>query len=62
MRKKHTGSSTQRMDLLPHPSVIERRMDDQSVLARRAPNSVIARMHEDIAGLYREQLVALLKI
>ena len=49
------------MDPLPHPSVIERRMDDQSVLARRAPNSVIARMHEDIARLYREQLIALLR-
>ena len=50
------------MDLLPHPSIIERRMDDQSVLARRAPNTLIAQMHEDIANLYREQLIALLTI
>ncbi|MGU3390171.1 hypothetical protein [Sphingomonas sp. M1A8_2b] len=49
------------MDLLPHPSIIERRMDDQSVLARRAPNRGIAQMHEDLARLYREQLIALLK-
>ncbi len=50
------------MDLLPHPSILERRMDDQSVLARRAPNGPIAQMHEDIARLYREQLIALLKL
>ncbi len=49
------------MDFLPHPSVIERRMDDQSVLALRAPTPTIARMHEDLALLYREQLIALLK-
>ncbi|RMB37043.1 hypothetical protein C8J47_0623 [Sphingomonas sp. PP-F2F-G114-C0414] len=49
------------MDLLPHPSIIERRMDDQSVLARRAANRGIAQMHEDLAGLYREQLIAVLK-
>jgi hypothetical protein len=49
------------MDFLPHPSVIERRMDDQSVLARQASNPVVARMHEDLALLYREQLIALLK-
>ncbi len=36
-------------------------MDDQSVLARQAPTSLIARMHEDLARLYREQLIALLK-
>ena len=49
------------MEFLPHPSVIERRMDDQSVLALRAPTPTIARMHEDLALLYREQLIALLK-
>lgn len=49
------------MDIIPHPAILERRMDDQSVLARQAPNSIIARMHEDLARLYREQLVALLK-
>lgn len=49
------------MNYLPHPSVIERRMDDQSVLARRAPTATIARMHEDLARLYRDQLIALLK-
>ena len=50
------------MDLLPHPSIIERRMDDQSVLARRAPNTLIAEMHRDLSMLYREQLIALLTI
>ena len=49
------------MDFLPHPSVIERRMDDQSVLAMRAPTPIIARMHEELALLYREQLIALLE-
>lgn len=49
------------MDYLPHPSVLERRMDDQSVLARLAQNVPIARMHEDLAQLYREQLIAALK-
>jgi hypothetical protein len=49
------------MDFLPHPSVIERQMDDQSVLARRASTPMVARMHEDLAQLYREQLIALLK-
>ena len=49
------------MDFLPHPSVIERRMDDQSVLATQAPNAIIARMHEELALLYREQLVALIE-
>ncbi|PTW47542.1 hypothetical protein C8J25_103261 [Sphingomonas faeni] len=48
-------------DLIPHPSVIERRMDDQSVLAMRAPTPMIARMHEELALLYREQLIALLE-
>ena len=49
------------MNMLPSPFVIQRRMDDQSVLARRAPDAGVARMHEDLAGLYREQLIALLK-
>lgn len=62
MGRKHRGSSTASMNLLPHPSIIERRMDDQSVLARRAPNTLIAQMHEELATLYREQLIALLKI
>ncbi len=47
---------------MPHPAILERRMDDQSVLARQAPSSVVARMHEDLATLYREQLIAVLKI
>lgn len=49
------------MDLLPPPSVIERRMDDQSVLAYRARNVDVAKMHKDLARLYREQLIGLLK-
>lgn len=49
------------MVLLPTPAVIERRMDDQSVLARRAPNAGVARMHEDLAALYREQLIAVMR-
>lgn len=50
------------MDIIPHPAILERRMDDQSVLARQAPSPTIARMHEDLASLYREQLIAILKI
>ena len=49
------------MVLLPTPAVIERRMDDQSVLARRAPNAGVARMHEELAALYREQLIAVMR-
>lgn len=48
--------------MLPPPSLIERRMDDQSVLARRAPNAGVARMHEELALLYREQLIGLLRV
>ena len=48
------------MDLLPHPAILERLMDDQSVLARQASSVIVALMHEDLARLYREQLVALL--
>lgn len=50
------------MDIIPHPAILERWMDDQSVLARQAPTSVIARMHEDLSELYREQLIAILNI
>lgn len=57
-----TGPARAEMDMLPPPSVIERRMDDQSVLARRAPNAGVARMHEELALLYREQLIGLLRI
>ncbi len=46
--------------MLPPPSVIERRMDDQSVLAHRARNADVARMHEDLARFYRE-LIAVLR-
>ena len=49
------------MDMLPPPAVIERRMDDQSVLAHRARNADVARMHEDLARFYREQLIAILR-
>ncbi|WP_139226968.1 hypothetical protein [Sphingomonas sp. OK281] len=59
--RQHAGRSRTMMDYLPHPSVLERRMDDQSVLARLAQNVPIARMHEDLAQLYREQLIAALK-
>lgn len=45
----------------PPPSVIERRMDDQSVLALRAGNADVARMHRDLSLFYREQLIAVLK-
>lgn len=48
------------MDLLPHPAILERLMDDQSVLPRQASSVIVALMHEDLARLYREQLVALL--
>lgn len=46
------------MTSIPHPSVLQRYMDDQALLALRAPCESIARMHEAIAALYREQIVA----
>ena len=46
--------------MVPSPRILERRMDDHSVLARRAQTEAIARMHEDLSRLYREQLVALM--
>lgn len=49
------------MNVLPPPSVIERRMDDQSVLAHRARNADVAQMHQDLSKFYREQLIAVLK-
>ena len=45
------------MEFLPPLSVIERLMDAQSVLARLSGDDAVARMHEELARLYREQLV-----
>lgn len=46
---------------LPPLAVIERRMDDQSVLARLAASEAVARMHDELARFYREQLVRVLR-
>jgi hypothetical protein len=49
------------MTIIPHPSLLQRYMDDQSVLAARASCASVAQMHEAIAALYREQIVGLIR-
>jgi hypothetical protein len=49
------------MTFLPHPSLLQRYMDDQSVLAARAPSAPSAHTHEAMAALYREQIVGLIR-
>ena len=47
-------------DLLP--AALERLMDDQAVLARRAMNAGVAQMHRDLQQLYRERLVQTMRM
>ncbi len=49
------------MNLMPHPSTLQQRMDDQSVLASRSGIDAVAQMHNAIAALYREQLIAVMQ-
>jgi hypothetical protein len=49
------------MNLMAHPATLQRRMDDQSVLACRSVSEEVAQMHQAIAELYREQLIAIME-